>query len=44
MARERRYLPVGEANPSGLIDDDHGVRRGVEDAAGEFRRKRLHVR
>jgi hypothetical protein len=36
MSKQRFHLAVGEHDPAGGIDDDHGVRRGIEHAADEF--------
>jgi hypothetical protein len=44
MAELSRDLSVRERDHSRLIDDDHGIRRGVERAAGEFGWREQHNR
>lgn len=42
IAEQYRYLPVGETDVAGCINDDHRVRRSVEHAGSEIRCEREH--
>jgi len=44
IAELSRDLSVREQNHTRLIEDDHGIRRGVERAAGEFGWREQHNR
>ena len=43
VAEEHRHLAVGKANDAAGIDDDHRIGCGIEDAAGKFGGKGLHM-
>src|SRR5262249_43187042 len=43
ITEQGRHLAIGEANDPGIIDDDHCIGRGIERAAGQFRRGRQHL-